>query len=546
MAVSIVSPAIEDGPVRVFCGHVLDVLRELPRESVHMVCTSPPFYGLRDYGTTPQIWGGDPPDGCKHEWGSAMSVHQGGPHGGGGMLAGGRGVVEAQAAVKDRRAGQRCLGCGAWRGELGLEPMPDCLAWARREPPCASCWVCHLRTICAGLWRVLRRDGTMWLQLGDSYAGRGGRQGPRESPGGLYGHSIANHPKRASHAGSVRQVGLNPKDLIGTPWRAALALQADGWYLRSDIVWAKPNPLPESVRDRPTKSHEYLFLLTKARYYFYDAEAVKEGAAYVGPNGAQSSPYGQGFTRRSQAGQDQNGAAQIKGGDRYTGFNSRWDAQRAAEGPALSRNIRSVWTIATQPHAEGHFATFPEKLVEPCIKSGTSDHGVCAECGAPWRRVVERTGHVNGREKAHQPGNTPTKTDSTGWAPTRRATSEWQPTCAHNAPPIPATVLDPFAGSGTTLAVARRMGRRSVGIELQRDYLPLIRHRIEQRALPLVEKASTLGAWPAVEEISSQLAERGGLEALWEHDPGAYSSHCSMADCDHGITPQGGSPVEAT
>jgi hypothetical protein len=161
--------------------------------------------------------------------------------------------------------------------------------------------------------------------------------------------------------------GLKPKDLCGIPWRVAFALQADGWWLRSDIIWSKPNPMPESVTDRPTKAHEYLFLLTKSARYYYDADAVREGF-----ESSDHSP------RTSGINPDNLGR-----NDRGTG--------RAFFGNPSGRNRRTVWHIATAPYSGAHFATYPPALVEPCIKAGTSERGVCPECGAPWERVVEKT-----------------------------------------------------------------------------------------------------------------------------------------------------------
>ena len=283
-------------------------------------------------------------------------------------------------------------------GQIGLEPTPDA-------------YVAKMVDVFREVCRVLRDDGTLWLNLGDTYTS-GGRAD--------YG-SCAPDAKQATHLAikSAKRAplppGLKPKDLIGIPWRVALALQADGWWLRADIIWAKPNPMPESVTDRPTKAHEYVFLLSKAERYFYDAEAIKEGASYIGPNspGSQASPYGQGFTRRApEARARKNEQATDR---RKAGFNGRWDAAEAAGETPLSRNKRSVWTIATAPFAEAHFATFPPELPEICIKAG------CPKGG---------------------------------------------------------TVLDPFAGAGTTGLVADRLQRNAIGIELNSDYAAMAQRRI--------------------------------------------------------------------
>ena len=229
---------------------------------------------------------------------------------------------------------------------------------------------------------------------------------------------------------------------------------------------SKPNPMPESVTDRPTKAHEYVFLLAKSEQYFYDADVIKE-------------PYGaiQVAGRVSRADNDRDPAYGTRkqdaiGKNTYMGFNERWRNH-----PTVGRNTRSVWTIATQPFRDAHFAVFPEALVERCVLAG-SPPMACAACGAPWRRVIERTGALHRRKAAHVPGNVATKVDSTGWAPTTRPTPEWRPGCECGAGTAPAVVLDPFVGSGTTCAVAARLGRNSIGIDLNPDYIGMAKRRV--------------------------------------------------------------------
>jgi hypothetical protein len=269
---------------------------------------------------------------------------------------------------------------------------------------------------------------------------------------------------------------------VGIPWRVAFALQADGWYLRSDIIWSKPNPMPESVTDRPTKAHEYLFLLAKAQKYYYDADAVREGYP---ASTLERLKYPHGKTEHS-----------------YNGWvNTKTTKEQTMIEPnPAGRNRRTVWEIATQPYSGAHFATFPEKLVEPCIKAGTSERGVCPVCGAGWVRVVEKgSASHNGTTYTKYPDGWDTGPGShrtihrdgrsNGTAAKRLAllrqaarenggeysnstrTTGWQPACAHDADPIPAIVFDPFAGSGTTLVVARKLGRHGVGLDLSRKYL---------------------------------------------------------------------------
>ena len=243
----------------------------------------------------------------------------------------------------------------------------------------------------------------------------------------------------------------------------AFALQKDGWWLRSDIVWAKPNPMPESVTDRPTRAHEYVFLLTKSERYFYDADAIRE---YSG-NGW----HGDKFTARAP--------------ERHAGENRTVPAEQQAMGT----NKRTVWRISTQGFPGAHFATFPEKLVEPCILAGTSERGVCGKCGAPCMRTVvvdDPEGRLGKGYHDHTDdlGRGQRGVFSADGRPTRTTTG-WQPTCDHDVPAVPATVLDPFAGSGTTLAVAQRLGRRAIGVDLNADYLKLAAERIGSVSLPM-------------------------------------------------------------
>ena len=246
------------------------------------------------------------------------------------------------------------------------------------------------------------------------------------------------------------------------PARVALALQADGWWLRSDIIWAKPNPMPESVTDRPTSAHEHVFLLTKQPRYFWDAEAVREEAEY-------------GYSPTPQM------------------FNGVGDLTRAPtrkhggvqQGSGGTRNMRNVWTIATHPYIHAHFATFPPELAERCIKAGTSERGCCAACGAPWGRVTAKGEPV----QQHWAPGTQQKIDiaqgrhgatsvmNTGFvAP--NVTTGWSSSCRCDAETQPCTVLDPFGGAGTTGLVADRLGRHATLIELSPSYTSMASARI--------------------------------------------------------------------
>ena len=316
--------------------------------------------------------------------------------------------------------------------------------------------------------RVLKDDGTLWLNLGDSYWGGKGQSGSggaeKQAERNERGESLNRSYQTLGGSKQTRPTDgkhptIKPKDLIGIPWRMALALQADGWYLRSDIVWAKPNPMPESVTDRPTKSHEYLFLLSKSPKYFYDSEAVKE------PGTGRETFYRSG-KRLEQC---------------------RNDAGKHNTEPATTRNRRDVWTINTKPFKGAHFAVMPEALVEPCVLAGTSEYGNCAVCGASYVRQVERakppTMEMSDRFDDGVMNGSPKKKVGRKyqeWLDTNPPTATvWVKTCeCETNEVVPALVLDPFTGSGTVAVVANRLGRNFVGTELNPEYAEIARERI--------------------------------------------------------------------
>ena len=293
---------------KIICGDCMDVLNIIPDGIVQTCITSPPYWGLRDYGVD---------------------------------------------------------------GQLGLEKTPE-------E------YVTKMVAVFREVRRVLKDDGTLWLNLGDSYSRCGGPQQEQTVRG--------DKNKIDAFKGTQKCVaGLKPKDLVGIPWRVAFALQADGWYLRSDIIWSKPNPMPESVTDRPTKAHEYLFLMSKSAKYYYDADAIRE------PNIWADDKRNDGERHKTTGKYDS-----------AVSFNSQ------------GRNKRSVWTIATQPFPEAHFAVMPEKLIEPCVLAGSGEGDI---------------------------------------------------------------VLDPFCGAGTVPKVAKGFRRKYIGIELNPEYINISESRLSQGIL---------------------------------------------------------------
>lgn len=335
------------------------------------------------------------------------------------------------------KAGAFCRRCAAWCGQLGLEPT-------------IALYLDHLMLVMAEVWRVLRRDGTCWVNLGDSYAGSWGNSGRRPE---LDGTPSTQRPKETDYfnrggwderrerpASSYPQAGLKPKDLCLIPQRFAIRCQEAGWFVRSEIVWAKRAPMPESVTDRPTSATEKIYLLSKSASYFYDADAVREESITNDPRRPYTS----------------NGAWEIDGRPQHQRHGGE-----PREGGANGRNLRNFWLLGPEPYPEAHFATFPSEIPRRAIMAGTSERGCCAVCGAPWRRVVETSYALERRDK----------------------TLGWQPTCAHTGSPVPATVLDPFGGSCATGQVAESLGRRWVALELAEDYIGLGRKRTAQRGL---------------------------------------------------------------
>lgn len=418
--------------MRILEGCALDRLPSIEKGLVQCCVTSPLYWGLRDYKIAPRVWGGD--SAHNHVWSLkkiATEVGKGnwtqGTNGRGEVQPGG--VDAKREPIKGEVQTGFCE-CGAWFGCFGLEPTPEL-------------YIRHAVLIFREVRNTLRSDGTLWINIGDSYARNGG------SIGGGNRESLHLEGKQSRMLKIPENSDLKEKDLVGIPWMLAFALRADGWYLRQEIIWAKPNPMPESVTDRCTKSHESLFLLSKSPKYYFDHEAIKEpcvqdercpsfrGGAYVNNSTFNNAEGGKstdtGNVRISWKGSKFHDGKNLVNhpnvgmnrkelrSDIESRHRSSIDGGQSLEAaPNGTRNKRDVWTVATQPLKEAHFATFPPKLVEPCILAG------CPEDG---------------------------------------------------------TVLDPFAGSGTTGLVALRNKRNFIGIELNPEYIAIAKNRLLKEIL---------------------------------------------------------------
>jgi DNA modification methylase len=513
-------------------------MAELPDDSVHCVVTSPPYWGLRKYKVDEDlIW--DAKDGCQHEWGKELVRRDRGTAKGKTAQVGNQ---LREVSRIETKQGNFCLLCGAWKGQLGLEPTIEL-------------YIQHLVEIFREVKRVLREDGTLWVNIGDSMAGSGGAHKENHANPG-----ISNSFKRQGvpHYGDLGMPerylapkGLKPLDLCGIPQRLQLSLQADGWYWRQTVVWYKPNPMPESVNGwrwerhkvkvgnngrgqeaarnttkgrpqqdhdgrefkpdrqwadcpgcpkcsptggyvlrkgswRPTESHEYILMLTKTNSYYGDREAVAEpqsnNPSSIERRQYKASPHSQDYFSKRDSYYD-------------------WDSYAPNNILPSGRNLRSVWEFPTEPFPRwlrkygDHFATFPEKLPEICIKASTSEAGVCPKCGAPWARIVEgyqtehdgitaAKGEDNHNYKRLALVRQHLREHGMEVAPSLQ-TLGWKATCKCNSikPPVPAIVLDPFMGTGTTLWVAKKLGRKAVGYDISEDYCRLALERNRQGVL---------------------------------------------------------------
>lgn len=415
---------------RIIQGDCRTELKKLPDNSIDCCVTSPPYFGLRDYGTGEQI---------------------------------------------------------------GLEETPEL-------------FVSKIVEVFNEIKRLLKPTGTLWLNIGDSYWGSGGSTGHTTETKNL-GRKTYDYGAYPSGANAQKKHDLlKQKDLIGIPWMVAFALRSNGWYLRQDIIWHKPNPMPESVTDRCTKSHEYIFLLTKSPKYYYDMEAIRtpvkdstvqrmmqqieaqKGSGRV-PGKTNGTMKAVGPGRAPRKGIDNKGGNQgsefgIKaythrgsGDKKLTGHSGNFDSDGNLIGDGMA-NKKSVWTVNTMPYSEAHFATFPERLIVDCIKAGCPEF-VCNKCGKARERIIEKEYHTH--EKWF--GDKQTVRNSRGAAGKSykelTGTKEVGLTdCGCNEGFSPGIVLDPFMGAGTTALVARKQHRNFIGIELNPKYIKISEKRL--------------------------------------------------------------------
>lgn len=368
---------------KIYQGNAVEVLKTFPEQSIDCCVTSPPYYGLRDYGTGKWI-GGDP--NCPHRRMSKFSKD----------TITGHAQDELRGNVGDAIYKRVCPLCGAVREDkqIGLEETPE-------E------YINRLVEVFREVKRVLRDDGILWVNIGDSYAIKSSNNRNFLNNGGRGGNNAYLHTR------NFENTNIKPKDLIGIPWMLAFALRNDGWYLRQDIIWHKPNPMPESVKDRCTKSHEYIFLLSKQPKYYFDHEAIQEESVQKKDKKHDEKHGSGGGTKTQQNSTHKN--------LQYNGQRNHSMHERRVEGlPDIEyekRNKRDVWSVATKPVKEAHFATFPKELIRPCILAGCRKDGI---------------------------------------------------------------VLDPFFGSGTTGIVCVETQRHYVGIELNPEYIDICDRRMSE------------------------------------------------------------------
>lgn len=475
-------------------GDVRAGLAMLPDNTIQCVVTSPPYYGLRSYNTNPQVWGGARKGLCDHTWESVDRRIGGGGYSDKSTLAGFTNPnTKGRAMDEDSHTSSSafCTSCGAWCGELGSEPTVEM-------------FVDNLVEVFAAVKRVLRDDGVLWLNVGDSYTG---------SNGNGYKQTMDKTNRTTGESGNVdlrkrnsRQDTLPEKNLCLIPERLAIALQDDGWYIRSCVAWCKKSAMPESVTDRPSSSWEHVWMCTKKANYYYDSAAVRQEA--VG-RGGSADDFARSFTK-----------------DKVIPNHSD-TPHRQNRTPTLgtgSANLRNTWILSPEPFSGmycgtcgilfsgealgktkkrdddgepimlcpgcgtstgwiSHYAAYPTELAALAIKASTSEYGACDTCGAPWRRRIDHKRSpvaktfnpkhlASDKTGLHQPGWQKEPSTST-------TTTGWEPSCkCIGSNVIPCLVLDPFMGSGSTAIAALRNKRRVLGTELSPVYADMAEQRI--------------------------------------------------------------------
>jgi DNA modification methylase len=418
------------------------------------------------------VWGGDL--GCEHEWGALERSKKGDRAPKDGMASNDAlGASEFAQGGAPLNGGNFCRRCNAWIGHLGLEPTPEL-------------YIAHLVLIFREVRRVLRKDGTLWVVIGDSYAGSWGNQGRKDNRGSqrpINGPMLQNldpYPDKVTNTGKIPADAMyKSKDLLGIPWMMAFALRADGWWLRQENTWCKTSAMPESVEDRSTRATESVFMFAKSARYFYDKIAVAE-ACHTDPK--ENYP-----ARAKITGRGQQGFAEARGDDR-----DKSGGFPPSEGG--TRNQRNWWVIGPEPFPGSHFAVMPCEIPRRAILAGTSAKGVCPKCAAPWVRQanVSYTDAKRGMARnQNKLGDDRAASCTLGYEKRldkHVETIGWRPSCSCDAdvggcfPLKPATVLDCFLGSGTTALVADQLGRDCIGIELNSAYAEMAERRLRDDA----------------------------------------------------------------
>jgi DNA modification methylase len=444
---------------KIYLGNSLNVLKTLPDESIDLCVTSPPYYNLRNYGSDLEVWGGNSE--CEHEWGESEPFRGHKPQHGKGSNTMEVREVARESDKSDWSSGTFCQKCGAWRGELGLEPTPEL-------------FIKHLTDIFREVRRVLKSTGTLWVNIGDTYATVGGAYGGGNSYKGLHNRSGLTDTVNFKQP-TLQEYGYKHKDLIGIPWLLAFSLRNDGWYLRQDIIWAKAisgdmrvgGAMPESVTDRCSKAHEHIFMFSKSPNYYYNQEAIKE-------------PIKDSTKQRYQTGWSGNEKRDYPGSS-HNNFSKFMGSEKAKQ--METGNRRDVWFVKTKPFSEAHFAVFPPDLIKPIIKAGVPQK-VCSQCGSPYFPYVEREEIERDKlECGNKDDNGVTRTTAGlkdlqkyGKKPVKE--KGYKPSCDCNADTESGIVLDPFFGAGTTGVVAKKEGVDYIGIEKYQKYIDIAEKRI--------------------------------------------------------------------